>query len=96
MAYTPFNSNIGKSSEPGRPVSVKSLVVLRQPDSPSGFEWSSGTMEPQALESAKSQYISKHEMPPALRPKTVTMPGPLNQRRRRAISAGWRNPRGAA
>lgn len=96
MAYTPFNTQLGKSDQPGRPVKVKSLVVLRQPDSPSGFEWSSGTMEPQALESAKSQYISKHEMPPALRPKTVTMPGPMNQRRRRAISAGWRNPRGAA
>ena len=93
MAYTPFNTQLGRSDQPGRPVKVKSLVVLRQPNTPEGFEWSSPSMKPQALEQAKSQYVSKHEMPPALRPKYV---GAVNQIRRRNISAGWRNPRGAA
>jgi hypothetical protein len=93
VAYTPFNTNIGKSDQPGRPVSVKSLIVLRQPNTPSGFEWSKPSMKPAALEQAKSQYISKHEMPGNLRPKYV---GAVNQIRRRNISAGWRNPRGVA
>lgn len=93
MANTPFNTQLGRSNQPGRPVSIKALTVLRAPDTPAGFEWSKPTMKPQALESAKSQYISSHEMPPALRPKYA---GAVNQIRRRNISAGWRNPRGAA
>jgi hypothetical protein len=96
VAYTPFNTNLGKSTQPGRPAWVNNLVVMRQPDNASGFEFSRSEQSPGALAAAQERYISKHEMPAALRPKMVSMPEPLNQRRRRAISAGWRNPRGAA
>jgi hypothetical protein len=93
MSYG-VNTNLGKSSAPGRPAKVKP-VVMRQPDNPSGFEFSSSTLNPGAIQSAQEKYLSKHQIPDALRPQMVSMPAPLNQRKSRAISAGWRKPRSA-
>lgn len=90
-----LSTSLGASSAPGRPVKIKP-VVMRQPDNPSGFEFASSKLAPGAIQQAQQKYISKHQLPEALRPQMVSLPGPLNQRKSRAISAGWRNPRGAA
>lgn len=95
MGFVRVNTQLGKSSAPGRPAKVKP-VVMRQPDNPSGFEFASASLAPGSIQQAQQNYISKHQLPDALRPQMVSLPGPLGQRKSRAISAGWRNPRGAA
>ena len=95
MAKLSLDTNLGKSSEAGRPVRFKG-VLMRQPDNPTGFEWTSSKFQSGVLQAVKDQYLSRYEMPDNLKAKGTAVPGPMEQMRRRNISKGWRNPRGAA
>ena len=90
-----FQTNLGANSQPGRPARVKP-VVMRAPDQASGYEWASSSLNPDAIQRVQQMYLKNQQMPPGLAPKTVTLPYPLEIRRRMNISKGWRNPRGAA
>ena len=95
MAMLSIKPNLGKSSEAGRPARFKG-ILMRQPDNPTGFEWSSSRFGQNVLQDVKDQYLSKYEMPDNLKAKGTAVPEPMEQMRRRNISAGWRKPRGAA
>ena len=98
----PMKGQLGTSLKPenpgGRPVKIGKPVVLRAPEQSIGFEWA-GDGDPQTIKSASDLYFKNGKnggMPPGLTPTRLNMPQPMEQRRRRAISAGFRNPRGAA
>lgn len=86
-------SNLGGSASPGRPARQKPLV-LRAPEQSSGWEWATAGMQPEVITRVQQNYIKNQQMPPGLAPKMVTLPYGMELRRRRAISQGWRNPRG--
>lgn len=90
-----FPTNFGTSGKAGRPAKAKP-VVLRAPEEQSGFEWASGSLNPEAIQRVQDNYIKTQQMPPGLAPKGITLPTPLEARRQRSISAGWRKPRGYA
>lgn len=94
MAYMPFDTSPGKSTTPGRPAWIRNLVVLKQPDNAAGFEMAKSG-DPEVMAAAKQQYMTAGAtMPNALMSRRVSPTGAIEQRRRRAISKGWRNPRG--
>jgi hypothetical protein len=61
---------------------------------PSGVEYIN-TM-PMVLQRVHSEYLKKFSLPPALQPSYIRRPEIMEQRRSKAISKGWRNPRGRA
>lgn len=95
MAKLSLNTDLGKSSEAGRPARFKGLL-LRQPNNPSGFEWPSSQFDSNVLDKVKTDYLTKYTMPDNLQATGVKVPDVMEQMRRRNISAGWRKPRGAA
>ena len=94
MAYTPFSQKVGPQGAPGRPTRINKPVVMRAPEQSSGFEWSTVGETPDSLKAAKQNYIDKFALPPAL--QSSRRSSAMQQRTNRAISAGWRKPRGAA
>jgi hypothetical protein len=95
MAKLSLNTNLGKSSEAGRPARFKGLL-LRQPNNSSGFEWPSSQFDSNVLQKVKDDYLTKYTMPDNLQATGIKVPDAMEQMRRRNISAGWRKPRGAA
>lgn len=89
-----FNQTAGA----GRPAKIGKFAILRQPGNQSGFEWSKQTEVPDMLKQATDAYMGGgvEGLPSGLAPRRVRTPQPIEQRRRKSISAGWRNPRGAA
>ena len=91
MAKLSLNTNLGKSSEAGRPARFKG-VLMRQPDNPTGFAWSSSGFGPNVLQDVQDKYLKKYEMPDNLKAKGIDVPDAMEQIRRRNISKGWRKP----
>lgn len=81
----------GGNASPGRPKSVGKPIVLKQPETPTGFEFSSG--DPESMKAVHEQFMKNGELPPALKPQNVRF-DPIEQMRRRSISKGWNDPRG--
>jgi hypothetical protein len=76
----------------GRPKKNLRPFILKPTDRmPSGGEFLN-TM-PTVIKSAHESYLKKHQLPPALAPSYLRRPEVMEQRRAKAISKGWRNPR---
>lgn len=76
----------------GRPkTNVKPFILKPTDRVPSGSEYLN-TM-PAVLKKVHQEYLKKHMMPPALQPSYLRRPEIMEQRRSKAISKGWRNPR---
>ena len=84
----------GTQAAPGRPKSNVGQYLIKPvgPDrSKTGFEMLEKT--PQAIKAAKENYLSKHELPPALQPQYIREPEIQARQRAKSISKGWVKPR---
>ena len=83
-------TNIGSmKAASGRPKTVGKPIVLKQPNTPTGFEYTAE--DPQALQSATSKYLKAGQMPPGLQPRRSR---PMQNNTNKNISRGWKKPRG--
>jgi len=74
----------------GRPVSnIQKYLVKPSAEVNSGYEMINA--DPNVLKEVHRKYLNKFAMPPALQP---FRPDVLEARRAKAISKGWRDPRG--
>jgi len=94
MGYSSVPTNLGASTQAGRPARVKP-IVLRTPDQASGFEWAGQNLQPEVIKRVQQQYIKNQQLPPGLAPNYTRLPNSIENRRRLSISRGWRKPRGA-
>ena len=80
---------VGPASS-GRPVSnIQKYLVKPSAEIDSGFDMLN--TDPNILKQVHQKYLNKFAMPPGLQP---FRPDVLEARRARAISKGWRDPRG--
>lgn len=77
---------------PGRPVSnIGRYLIKPTAEMDSGFEMINA--DPQVLKEVHQKYLKAGQLPPALQPKYLRKPQPMEGQRQKAISKGWRNPR---
>lgn len=79
---------------PGRPKSNIGKYIVKPvgPNrSKTGFEMLEKT--PAAIQAAKDNYLSKHELPPSLQPQYIREPEIQARQRAKSISKGWVKPR---
>lgn len=57
----------------------------------SGFEMINA--DPHVLKVVHEKYLKAGQLPPALQPKYLRKPEPMESQRRDAISKGWNKPR---
>jgi hypothetical protein len=81
-------TSTGKAAS-GRPKRTIQPVVLRQPKTPEGFDYTAE--DPAAVKRATDSYLKKGQMPPGLQPKRSR---PLQNNTNKNISRGWNHPRG--
>ena len=88
---TPFMREL-TTPPAGRPkVNVKPFILKRTDRMPSGAEYLN-TM-PAVIKAVHENYLKKHQLPPALAPSYLRRPEIMEQKRAKAISKGWNNPR---
>ena len=80
------------AAAPGRPVSnIGKYLIKPTAEVDTGFEMINS--DPQVLKAVHEKYLKAGQLPPALQPKYLRKPQPLEGQRQKAISRGWRNPR---
>ena len=78
---------------PGRPVSnIGKYLIKPTAEINTGYEMINA--DPNVLKDVHQRYLKAFELPPALQPKYLRKPEVMDHQRARAISRGWRDPRG--
>ena len=80
-------------ARPGRPVSnIGKYLIKPSAEIDTGYEMINA--DPNVLKTVHQKYLKAFELPPALQPKYLRKPEVMDVGRAKAISRGWRDPRG--